>query len=190
MGWNEVITVLQEEVMGTIEGTFTPQDNIPFFTVCYPPEEEVNAIKEFTFFLQRLQADDVPSGIFSMKDVLKEALIELGVASEDSGSAIAEYERSKNRKEIKEDLTRYLPEQVSDIMLRKLRDKDRNYVAMLLRTGALYPFVRTSSIRAKMENKIRCVAIIAYPANNIGEMLNDASFKLGAYYRGEIIYWR
>lgn len=190
MAWNEVMAFLREEVAGTIEGTFTPQDNIPFFTVCYPPEEEINAIKEFTLFSQRLESEEIASGIFSMKDVLKEALIELGVASESSVSAIAEYELSKSRKEIKEDLTRYLPVQVSDIMLRKLRDKDRDYVAMLIRTGALYPFVRTSSIRAKMENKTQCIVIIAYPANNIGEMLNDSSFKLGAYYRGEIIYWR
>ena len=189
MGWNEVIAVLREEVMDTIKGTFTPQDSIPFFTVVYPPEEEVNAIKEFTLFSQRLQADDIPSRIFSMKDVLKEALTELGVASEASESSIAKYELSKSRKEIKDDLTRYLPEQVSDILLRMLREKDRNYVAVLIRTGALYPFVRTSSIRAKMENKIKCVVIIAYPANNIGEMLNDSSFNLGAYYRGEIIYW-
>lgn len=125
-----------------------------------------------------------------MEKILKAALIELDVANESDESAVVKFERSKKREELKEDLSRYLPEQVAEILSRKLKNKGRNSVAVLIRTGALYPFVRTSSIRAKLENKVKCVVIIAYPANNIGEMLNDSSFKLGGYYRGEIIYWR
>lgn len=190
MGWSEVIEEVEEKVAGAIKGTFRPLDGIPFFTICYPPEEERNAIREFKHLSERCVAKDIPSEVISMKEVLRDALIELGVANEDDDSAIVEFERSKSKNEMKEDLSRYLPEHVSEVLLRKLRDKDRNFVAVLIRTGALYPFVRTSSIRAKLENNVRCVVIIAYPANNIGEMLNDSSFKLGGYYRGEIIYWR
>ncbi len=190
MGWNEVIGEVEERVVGTIEGTFRPLEGIPFFTICYPPEEERNAIKEFKHLSERFVAKDIPSEVISMKEVLRDALIELDVANESDESAVVKFERSKNREELKEDLSRYLPKQVAEVLSRKLKNKGRNSVAVLIRTGALYPFVRTSSIRAKLENKVKCVVIIAYPANNIGEMLNDSSFKLGGYYRGEIIYWR
>lgn len=190
MGWSEIIGEVKEKVVGVIEGTFRPLDGIPFVTVCYPPEEERTAIKEFTYLSQGFKAKGILSEVISMKEVLKDALVELGVTNEDEENSVVKFERSTNREELKDDLSRYLPEQVSETILRKLKDKSKNFVAVLIRTGALYPFVTTSSIRAKLENTVKCVVIIAYPANNIGEMLNDSSFKLGGYYRGEIIYWR
>jgi len=190
MGWNEVIGEVEERVVGTIDGTFRPLDGIPFFTVCYPPEEERNAIKEFKQLSERFVAKGMSSEVISMEKILKAALIELGVAGESDESVVVKFERSKSREELKEDLSRYLPQQIAEVLGRKLTNKSRDSVAVLIRTGALYPFVRTSSIRAKLENRVKCVVIIAYPANTIGEMLNDSSFKLGGYYRGEIIYWR
>ena len=189
MGWSEVMGDIEEKVAGTVKGTFRPLDGIPFFTVCYPPEEERNAIREFNDLSGRFVAKGMPSEVVSMENVLKAALIELDVANENDERAIVEFERSKKREELKDDLSRYLPEQISDLILKKLKDKDRDFIAILTRTGSLYPFVRTSSIRAKLENRVKCVVIISYPANNIGEMLNDSSFKLGGYYRGEIFYW-
>lgn len=134
--------------------------------------------------------EDIPSVVISMKDILKEALIELGVIKKNDERWLVEFEREKGKEELTEDLKMYLPEKISEILLNRLVDKTSNFVAILIRTGALYPFVRTSSIRAKLENKIKCVLIITYPANEAGEMLYSKSFNLGGYYRGEIIHWR
>ncbi|OFV66970.1 MAG: protein containing DUF1788 [Candidatus Syntrophoarchaeum butanivorans] len=125
-----------------------------------------------------------------MKDILKEALSELGVFNDGDERWLVEFEREKGKEELIEDLKMYLPDKISGILLNRLVDKTSNFVAILIRTGALYPFVRTSSIRAKLENRIKCILIIAYPANEVGEMLYSGSFNLGGYYRGEIIHWR
>jgi len=191
MGWNELFAEVEEKVIGTIKGTIRPLDGIPFFTVCYPPEYEREAIRQFKLFSERLKVrEDIPSVVISMKDILKEALIELGVIKKNDERWLVEFEREKGKEELTEDLKMYLPEKISEILLNRLVDKTSNFVAILIRTGALYPFVRTSSIRAKLENKIKCALIITYPANEAGEMLYSKSFNLGGYYRGEIIHWR
>ena len=51
-----------------------------------------------------------------MKEVLKDALVELGVTNEDEEKSVVKFERSTNREELKDDLSRYLPEQVSEII--------------------------------------------------------------------------
>ena len=190
MGWNELMTEVEEKVVGTIRGSFRPLDGIPFFTICYPPEYEREAIRQFKLLSERLKAKDIPSEVISMKDILKEALSELGVFKDGDEKWLVEFEREKGKKELIEDLKMYLPDKISEILLNRLVDKTSNFVAILIRTGALYPFVRTSSIRAKLENRIKCILIIAYPANEVCEMLYSESFNLGGYYRGEIIRWR
>lgn len=188
MGWNELMSEVEEKIVGTIRGSFRPLDGIPFFTVCYPPEYEREAIRQFKLLSERLKAGEVPSEVISMKDILKEALSELGVFKDERW--LVEFEGEKDKEELIEDLKMYLPEKISGLLLNRLVDKTSNFVAILIRTGALFPFVRTSSIRAKLENRIRCILIIAYPANEVGEMLYSESFNLGGYYRGEIIHWR
>ncbi|RLI77131.1 hypothetical protein DRP05_11125 [Archaeoglobales archaeon] len=188
MGWIELMKVVEEKVIGTVKGYFRPLDGIPFFTVCYPPEYEREAIRQFKSLSDRLNAKDIPSEVISMKDVLKDALIKLGVAKD--GEELAKFEMERDREELIEDLRRYLPDKISEVLLEKLSDKNPDFVAILTRTGILYPLVRTSSIRAKLENRIKCILIIAYPANEVGEMLYSSSFTLGGYYRGEVINWR
>lgn len=117
MGWSEVIGDIEEKVAGTVKGTFRPLDGIPFFTVCYPPEEERNAIREFNDLSGRFVAKGMPSEVVSLENVLKAALIELDVVNANDERAIVEFERSKKREELKEDLSRYLPEQISDLIL-------------------------------------------------------------------------
>jgi len=190
MGWNELMTEVEEKVVRTIEGSFRPLDGIPFFTVCYPPEYEREAIRQFKLLSERLKVRGMPSEVISMKDVMKKALSELGVFRDGNEKWLVEFEREKGEEDLIEDLKMYLPEKISGILLKKLVDKPSNFVAILIRTGILYPFVKSSSIRAKLENRIKCVLIISYPANEVGEMLYSKSFDLGGYYRGEIIRWR
>jgi hypothetical protein len=43
MPWDEVIGELESKLVGTLKGTFTPMDGVPFFRVMYPPREEREA---------------------------------------------------------------------------------------------------------------------------------------------------
>lgn len=187
MGWDEIIQNLQERVEGTVYGYITPIDDVPFFTVCYPPEREREALREFRQLSERFKANDFQVEIISMKDIFKEALSQLGVDSDED--SLIKFESSKNSTELRNSLARYLPQEITKILYERLKDKDEKFIAILTRTGSLYPFARTSSIRSKLENKIKCVLVIAYPANNVGDMLGDPSFGVGGYYRGEIISW-
>jgi hypothetical protein len=57
-----------------------------------------------------------------MKEVLRDALIELGAAKGRDERSTIEFERRKSRNELKEDLSRYLPEQVSEVIIGMLKD--------------------------------------------------------------------
>ena len=62
--------------------------------------------------------------MISMKDIFKEALSELGVFKNGDERWLVEFEREKDKEELIEDLKRYLPEKISEILLNRLVDKD------------------------------------------------------------------
>lgn len=190
MPWNGAkIEELYRRVTGVVKRTYRPLDQVPFFRFLYPPEAEVEVLREFRLFVQRLRANNFAAGTISLVEVLQAALMDLLNASVDGLAArLKEYEQRSRR----EELTRMLAEHLPEALTGHLRDHLDGYpelaCVVLTRSGALFPFVRLSSVFSRLEGKAKQVIVALYPGDQEGAMLRDRSFDLAAgYYRGEVL---
>jgi len=156
--------------------------DVPFYIYLYRPELELECIREFKSLVIRLRKDGFRAETISLASLMIESLEQLGCLDE----AILRKEGLR-RKEIYEDLERELPREISQKIKNRLKDKEISYCAVLLRAGALFPFVHISSLLTQLEGSVRCTLIIPYPGNKEGNMLNYRGWSARTYYRGEII---
>jgi hypothetical protein len=194
MPWDEVIGELESKLVGTLKGTFTPMDGVPFFRVMYPPREEREAIRKFRLLSERLKQQGWQAECISLTHVLQEALASLfGCDVKELSERLKKEERIRDRNELKSNLAEYLPPEMAKVITEHIESQglSRKGVVFLVRTGAIYPFMRPSHLLKHLEGKVKCAVVIAYPGTSVGAFLDSEPADLyGGYYRGEIIQWR
>lgn len=190
MPWVSKIEVLYERVTGVLDGRYRPLDGVPFFRFLYSPQDELRALQEFRYLITRLKTNGYNAEMISLSSVLREALGSLiGATSEESLLAkLYEYECCYPRTELAGRLSEHLPDEVVRQLLVRLQSFPARTCCILTRAGALFPFVRLSSLFWRLENKVPHVLVALYPGNEEGAMLGDHSFdRAAAYYRGEVL---
>ena len=194
MPWAEVISELESKLLGTLKGTFKPMDGVPFFRVMYPPREEREALRQFKLLADRLNQQGWQAVQISLTEAMKEAIASLlGCGVDELSERLKEVERSRDRNELKNKLAEHLPPEMAKVVIAHIdpHGLSEKGVAFLVRTGAIYPFMRPSHLLAHLEGKVKWVIVIAYPGTSVGAFLDSEPASLyGGYYRGEIIQWR
>ncbi len=194
MPWAEVISELESKIVGTLKGTFKPMDGVPFFRVMYPPREEREALRQFKLLADRLNQQGWQTVQISLTEAMKEAIASLlGCGVDELSERLKEEERSRDRNELKNKLAEHLPPEMAKVVIAHIDSHglSQKGVAFLVRTGAIYPFMRPSHLLAHLEGKVKWVIVIAYPGTSVGAFLDSEPASLyGGYYRGEIIQWR
>lgn len=192
MAWHDVMQQLEAKLEGTRQGTYRPLDNVPFFRVQYPPSEEREALRQFDQLALRLRQRGWEVKCLSLTEMCRKAVEQLlNGSSSDLVERLKELEQNRERSELRERLSEYLPNQLADVLIQELRDLRREDVAILLRMGALYPFIRSSSLGSRLEGRVQCIVVLPYPGTTTGALLDAApADPHGGYYRGEIIAWR
>jgi hypothetical protein len=194
MPWAEVISESESKLVGTLKGTFKPMDGVPFFRVMYPPREEREALRQFKLLADRLNQQGWQTVQISLTEAMKEAIASLlGCGVDELSERLKEEERSRDRNELKNKLAEHLPPEMAKVVIAHIDSHglSQKGVAFLVRTGAIYPFMRPSHLLAHLEGKVKWVIVIAYPGTSVGAFLDSEPAGLyGGYYRGEIIQWR
>ncbi len=194
MPWAEVISELESKLVGTLKGTFTPMDGVPFFRVMYPPREEREALRQFKLLADRLNQQGWQTVQISLTEAMKEALASLlGCGVDKLAERLKEEERRRDQSELKSNLAEHLPPEMAKVVIAHIDSHglSKKGVAFLIRTGAIYPFMRPSHLLVHLEGKVKCAIVIAYPGTSVGAFLDSEAVGLyGGYYRGEIIQWR
>lgn len=192
MGWFEVIQELESKVLGTLAGTYRPLDNFRLFRLQYPPHEEREAIRQFNELKDRLTSQGWPTQILSLHEVYQDAVANLvGCHRKDLYNEMVHLETTRDHLELQTQLSEHLPDELGRLIVHKLSGGSDKEVAILLRMGCLYPFLRSSSLVSSLEGKIRCTLILPYPGISLGALLDAPPMDpRGGYYRGESIAWR
>lgn len=192
MGWPEMMQDLQERLEGTLRGTYRPLDNVPFFRVQYPPVEEREALRQFRLLADRLRHQQFGVSCVSLLESFKQALTALMNCSTDElERQLVELEKGQDRCKLQYRLSEHLPAELAKAVAAKLRGMPRHSVAILLRMGSLYPFVRPSSLLSILEGCVDCALVLPYPGTTLGALLDaPPADPRGGYYRGEVIPWR
>ena len=175
------LKILEERIRETVSGGRHLID-VPYYIYLYKPELELECIKEFKNLVIRLKRDGISAETISLASIMIKALRDLGCLNE-------EFLKKENqrRKELCEDLKRELLKEISNRLKEMLKDKDVSHCAILLRAGALFPFIHISSLLTRLEGVVRCTLVLPYPGNKEGNMLNYYGTSIRSYYRGEVI---
>lgn len=192
MGWHETMQELEAKLEGTLKGTYRPLDNVPFFRVQYPPTLEREALAQFQGLAGRLQQRGWTVQSISLSEILTEALGRLlNYPLSEFAERLQNLERERERDDLQRQLSEHLPDELANVLKERLAEMPRESIAILLRMGALYPFVRTSSLESKLEGQVSCAIVLTYPGTTLGALLDTQSADPhGGYYRGEIISWQ
>jgi hypothetical protein len=200
MPWDDrAFEQLRDEVLASLGGAHSTT-GVPFFLYPYPPTEERRAVDKFEqlavvlrgkghhvqmVYLGRLLASVLRSG--SMQLYLGDA----GKTAEKTSRAELQRELSR---------TDGLPKKVADALLEgvpavcePMAGGSQNRCAVLLRAGALFPFVHVSQILNQLEQKTRWTVVVAFPGRTApgnGEALRFLDETEGSYYRARVIHSR
>ena len=172
---------LEIRIRETISGRRNLID-VPYYIYLYKPELELECIKEFKNLVIRLKRDGISAEIISLASLMIKSLDHLGCLNENFLR-----EESRRRDEIYKDLERELLKEIAERLKEILKDKDVSHCAVLLRVGALFPFVHISSLLTRLEGNVHCTIVLPYPGNKEGNMLNYHDRSIRTYYRGEVI---
>ena len=192
MGWHEVMQGLEKKVEGTLKGTYRPLDDVPFFRVQYPPAQEREALRQFRQFAERMQHRGWSMERIPLTEVFRETLQHLlGCGPEELQEKLEELERGRERVELQQQLSEHLSQELTAIIVERLSGLPKDGVAVLLRIGALHPFMRSSTLESLLEGRVPCAVVLPYPGTRLGALLDARpSDPHGRYYRGETIEWR
>lgn len=191
MGWSKSFQELERRLEGTFDGTYHPVDNVPLFRLQYPPAQEREALRQLRMLAARTEKKSPATQFVSLTDILRTAIQQLlGAKAEDLEEALQRLEQDAARHELRARLSDELPDEITELLVDRLKDLPRKSVAILVRTGSLYPFVRSSSLESRLEGKLKCAIVMAYPGMTLGELLDTTSQDShGTHYRGDIIEW-
>ncbi len=175
---------LERRVKETLKGA-RPALDVPYFRFLYGLGDgiERTCIIEFQNMVKRLKADELSAETIFLSELLLDSLRGFGLLDED----VLKIE-SIDRKEIYNDLrSRNFKEEIVNRLIDRLDGKGTSHCAVLLRAGALFPFVNISHIISGLDGKVDCVLVIPYPGSKEGEMLWYRDNDSNNYYRWETV---
>jgi len=172
---------LEDRVLATLAGRRTLLE-VPIYIFPYSPILELRCLKECDELALRLRTKDYTAGVHSLAQWFVDAIEWLG-ALEPEGIQ----QEARDRDQVGEHLKREVPKLLSERMQKELGSKGSKYCAILVRTGALFPFAHISNLLSIVGPGIKCTVVIAYPGDREGPELRFLNETRHSYYRAEIV---
>jgi len=172
---------LEERVLATVGGQ-RPLLDVPYYIFPYDPSLELHCLTECQALCHRLKAKGHSAEVISLAAWLVDALDRLGCLDGDFLN-----QEAADRTMIRQDLQRELPKLLSERLCAGLGNKPLSFCAVLVRLGALFPFVHVSTLLSAVEGRVRCTLVVPYPGSVDGEVLRFLNETEGRYYRAEVI---
>ena len=173
---------LEERVVETLKRR-SPLMEVPYYVCLYHPKDELEILESFSHMVLRLRNKGFSAETIKLSDLMLEIL-------SDSGLLFPEITQKEEemREELERDLRRVLSRELVEALKERLKDKNVSHCAVLLRYGALWPFVHLSYIFLSIEGSVQCTLVVPYPSDiGAGYPLNERSKGVIDYYRAEVV---
>jgi len=198
MSWDDrMFDQLRGEVIASLEGAHSTS-GVPFFVYVHPPAEELRAVQAFEQLALVLRGKGYQVEVVYLGRLLASALRSMPLYLGEGGRRAEE----RSRASLQQELSRPegLPRKIADALLsgvadvcEPLAEGAQNHCAILLRAGALFPFVHVSQILTYLEQRTRWTVVVPFPGSSApenGEALRFLDMTEGAYYRARVIHSR
>lgn len=194
MAWDSAaFEQLRGEVEASLRGA-RPAGGVPFFVFVYEPSEERRCLRDFEALARALQGAGFQVQLVYLGLLLARVLegtLYLGEAGRRA--------EARSRDRLLRELARPngLPTRITGALLdglegvcEPLRGGSQERCAILLRAGALFPFVHVSQILDALENRTGWTLVVPFPGSRHPERPETLRFlneTEGPYYRARII---
>ena len=173
---------LEKRVVETLRGK-NPLMEVPYYVCLYHPKDELEVLENFSHMVLRLGNKGFSAETIKLSNLMLEILSNSGLLSPE----IMQKEEEM-REELGRDLRRVLSKELVEMLKERLKEKDASHCAVLLRYGALWPFVHLSHIFLSIEASVQCTLVVPYPSDiGTGYPLNERSKGKIDYYRAEVV---
>lgn len=198
MPWADIpFNQLRDEVLASLGGA-KPTSGVPFFVHVYPPAEERQAVDRFEQLANVLKGKGHHVQVIYLGQVLASVLHGMPLYLGEAGRKAEDRSRETLQRELSRPES--LPKKVADALVSGVPDVcegisggSQDRCAILLRAGALYPFVHVSQILNQLEQQTRWTVVVPFPGSSApgnGEALRFLDETEGAYYRARVIHSR
>ena len=169
----------EDKLFLTLQGK-NPME-VPYFICLYHPKDEMEVMDTFSNLALRIKNKGFTVETFFLSKMMIEILSKFDLLSFE----ILDKEE-QIREDLGRDLKRILSDEMVEVLKERLRDKDVHHCAILLRYGALWPFVHLSYIFQSIDGIVNCTIVVPYPSDiEIGYNLNEKSKDVIDHYRAE-----
>lgn len=173
---------LEKRVIETLKGK-TPLMEVPYYVCLYHPRDELEVLENFSNMVLRLENKNFSAETIKLSELMVKILDESGMLS----SEIINKEEEM-REALAGDLRRELSVGVVHALKERLKEREINHCAVILRYGALWPFVHLSHIFLSLNGCAQCTLVVPYPSDiGAGYPLNERSAEIVDYYRAETV---
>jgi hypothetical protein len=161
----------------------TPLMEVPYYVCLYNPKDELDVIENFSNLALRIKNKGFSSETINLGKMMINILQRSGLLSPE----ILKNEEH-TRDTLEGDIRRTLSKGLIENLKQKLGGKKIDHCAILLRYGALWPFLHLSYIFLNIEGEVQSTIVVPYPSElGIGYPLNEQSKGMPDYYRAEVV---
>jgi len=172
----------EEDLFLTLQGK-RPLMEVPYFVCVHNPKDELEVLKSFSNLVLRIKNRGFSAERINLAQLMIDLLSQSGLLS----SEILKNEESM-RDDLDRDIRRVLSRGLVDRLKENLQGKEIEHCAVLLRYGALWPFVHLSYIFLNIEGSVQSTLVVPYPSDlGAGYPLNERSKGIVDYYRAEMV---
>lgn len=193
MPWDSrAFAELGDEVDASARGR-SPASGVPFFLFLHDAAEEARCVREFERLAAALERSFSVQVVYLgklMAAVLRKTLYpgDVGRRAEERGLERVAQELSRPAG-LPGMLTSALLDDTSD-GVEPLRGGSQDRIALLVRTGAIYPFAHVSQLLNGLENQTNWTVVVAFPGSRHPQRPDSLRFldeTEGPYYRARVI---
>ena len=173
---------LEERIVETLEGREMWMQ-VPYYVCLYSPKDELEVLECFPNVVLRLKNKGFSAETIKLNELMLEILSDSGYLKPE----VIEKEEEM-REDLELDLRHELLDKTVERLEKRLEEKDRSHCAVLLRYGALRPFVHISHVFSYIMGSVQCTLLVPYPSDKgTGYPLNQPSEGIAEYYRAEVV---
>jgi len=160
-----------------------PLMEVPYYVCLHNPKDEIEVLEEFSNLALRVQNRGFSCEKLNLAKLMIDILNSSGLLSDE----VLKDEEGV-REFLDKDIRRVLSKNLVSKLKEELEGKGINHCTILLRYGALWPFIHLSYIFQSIEGSVHSTVVVPYPSElGLGYPLNERSIGLPDYYRAEVV---
>jgi len=172
----------EKDLVLTLEGK-RPLMEVPYYVCVHNPRDELEVLDSFSNLVLRIKNRGFSCEKINLAKMMIDILSDSGLLS----SEVLKNEETM-RDSLDRDIRRVLSRGLVEKLKGELEGKKIDHCSVLLRYGALWPFIHLSYIFLNIEGSVQSTLVVPYPSElGVGYPLNEKSRGMPDYYRAEVV---